>query len=468
MSTRQRRLRRLLVAVAGVCLLPSAADAATHSGSVQMSGTTQGLRVKMSGTLRIKTNPQKGSFTCTMGGTSTQRGSQSHQGVSVKISGRSRIKATACRGSFDVATGRLRGKMTLRERGKVTMTARVPDEEGKMQTRRQTEDGGQTFDVALHGRIADGSGHGSANDKRGGSWSWRVSEVGGGAGIAPARPPKAGPTAPPTAARNPAKAAARGPAKEAARKPPADPAKGSARKPASSGKPTTATPEKRAEEAVRKGKPLRTALKGISDPGKRKKATRTFLQAKRAKVDRALRKSDKALKRARSKKKVTTPLKAAAKALAKAPNGPLKAAQAKKVDGAFKRGWGWLKSKFTGKAAASGGGKSLARVKKVVSGVQGIKEKVDQVVKIKRSIDKLNAQVKSGEISKDRGKVLKGGTLLGKALSKVVSYLPVFGKTASKVTQESFGVALKAGNKLAKHYTKTDCCIATPMADCCM
>ena len=57
MSTRQRRLRRLLVAVAGVCLLPSAADAATHSGSVQMSGTTQGLRVKMSGTLRIKTNP---------------------------------------------------------------------------------------------------------------------------------------------------------------------------------------------------------------------------------------------------------------------------------------------------------------------------------------------------------------------------------------------------------------------------
>lgn len=492
----RRRYARAAVLTVSLCALwATSARANTpmrYSGPYQLSGSFQGLSVKGSGTLILRVDARSGALSCTLSGSATQRGQQTYQGVVVQMSGRSTMRSTACSGRVDPAGGRVEGAVTIREQGQVTMTARVPDEEGRLQNKTQTEPGGQTITVRLTGRLDAAAGHGSLVDQQRNAWTWRVRRspdgASGGATPAPGAQQRQGgsPRPGPTAA--PPKPAGTAPDRAAAHKPPPVAAGPGADRPAPPGAPVTPRPSvqptqpqaaaqpgaplstkqaAQVEEAARKGERLASVLDKIQQPEARKEATQRFVDTRRAEVDAGLRKADKQLKKASAEKSTTGALQQVIETAVDKAKGPLTEKAAEKVDGVLARGWGWLKGKFGGEAKAPSGPGPVSSAVKVLGKVQDIGEKVGEVVKVKQSIDKLTEQVKKGEISEDRGKVLKGGTLLGKALAKVAGYIPIFGSTASKVTDETFGVALKAGNKLARHYTTTDCCVRDPLAECC-
>lgn len=86
---------------------------------------------------------------------------------------------------------------------------------------------------------------------------------------------------------------------------------------------------------------------------------------------------------------------------------------------------------------------------------------------VKDKFDAIDKQVESGALTGKRGTLLKVGTLMGKAVSKIVGLLPVIGGGGGEVTDKAFEAGMKAGEVLGRHATEAECCTEDPGADCC-
>lgn len=105
-------------------------------------------------------------------------------------------------------------------------------------------------------------------------------------------------------------------------------------------------------------------------------------------------------------------------------------------------------------------GEKFDKAKGYYDKVKGV---YDEVKDVTDKIDRIQDKVSQGKIDEKRGKVLKGGVLLGKGLEHATSYIPVLGDTASKVTKETFGVAISVAEKKAERSTKLDDCFTDPL-----
>lgn len=93
------------------------------------------------------------------------------------------------------------------------------------------------------------------------------------------------------------------------------------------------------------------------------------------------------------------------------------------------------------------------KLKAVYDGIQDTYKKMD-------TFDTLVAQ---GKITEDKAKVLKWAVLLQKGLTSVTEYVPVFGSTVSKITEETFNASIKLAEKRAERTTALDKCIEDPL-----
>ncbi|MCO4761813.1 MAG: hypothetical protein KC502_09930 [Myxococcales bacterium] len=464
-------MRHIALVPLALCLtlVAAEANAVTLRGSFTYRGNKRGLRLRASGPLKLRINEHAGTFTCFCSGNSTVVGNTRIEGHKVHVKGRSRVNATRCSGR--IVDGRLRGKLRFTHKGKATYTVKVPVG-GVLRTKRKVMRINKPFIAKIDGLVSlNSGGSGTIVDDEREVWQWRVSA----AGQRIEEPRRAMDPPPP----KPTKRKLTGKTPEQHR---ADEARRRNQKAAEKSRQQTERRDKkhrkkRRNQAKRKEqRKLGDRLKDAASPAEKKKIVKDFLSNKKRKTDKKVSKLDRRLKDAKDKRDFNKELDKSANQLGDDIKGKLDEGKKKIVDQMQKKGWGWVKKNSKTARKLDRGAKRLSDSKlgkgakfagKVKEKFDKAKEVYDEVKKVKKTIDGINAKVKSGAISKGRGKVLKGGTILGKALSKVTAFVPVVGKAASKVTDMTFAAALKIGNLLSTYYTTTDCCTDRPEADCC-
>ncbi|MBN1941319.1 MAG: hypothetical protein JW772_04000 [Candidatus Diapherotrites archaeon] len=90
--------------------------------------------------------------------------------------------------------------------------------------------------------------------------------------------------------------------------------------------------------------------------------------------------------------------------------------------------------------------------------------KINSAIKINNQV---NGLVDAKLMSKDRARILKGGTWLGKFISFVASKLPVFGSAADKITEKTFDTSMKAFQGVAVATTYEEICYKDAMSKEC-
>lgn len=92
-----------------------------------------------------------------------------------------------------------------------------------------------------------------------------------------------------------------------------------------------------------------------------------------------------------------------------------------------------------------------------------LKATYDQIMGIYNKMDSFDTLVAQWKLTADKAKVLKWAVLLQNGLTTVTEYVPVFGSTISKVTDATFGTAIKVAEERAKRTTALDKCINDPL-----
>lgn len=482
-TRRASRTRALvaLVTFSALAWAPAGAFAAltTVRATWSVDQTKHGLRVRASGPLKLRVNAAAGTFTCFCTGKARIRGTTRIEGHKVGVRGTSTIVATRCSGTL--RAGALVGSVRFKQKTSAVYTVKVGG-----QTKRKRMGQTKPFVAKLRGHLSLGwAGSGTITDDEGVVWRWTTAQRG------QTLPPPGEGKRPPDHALPPPKRVADPPPRRklGEGKSEADHKRDLARKrnrEARDRREARRRADARRQErdkgpAFEPDVPLRKQVERARSPEAKTKLVRDYVDHSRKQTDRAVRKEDATLRDAKDRKAFNKALDKDANQLGDDVQGKLDEAKQAVVDKVSDKGWQWAKSKSgtlkkaertldrlkqskLGKAAGAAG-QVANKVKETYDKAKAV---VDEIKQVKESIDRVNRKVKSGQISKDRGKVLKGGTILGKTLSKVLGWLPVFGKTASKVTDKTFGAAMRAGEKIATHYTKTDCCINDPLADCCL
>lgn len=477
-----------LVATAGAA---HAAPVTVLKGSVLLKTNDKGVDVRANGPLELRLNASAGTFSCVCSTTASMLGTTRMDGDRVHVRSNSKAATKQCSGTW--RGGALSGNMRFSHRGKAVFTELSgpgAKPAGGGEAIAITAD----FTAKISGTVsADKGGSGTITDDDGLVWRWSVQG---------AEPPSGDESG----------------AKDTARKPKGDPSIGAglgvkpakdkparlqalkfdkrltesfglggAKAPQAKEAPKEDVkadpPADRPEPKTREG--LLDELKKSGGDASRKKAMLTkFLELTRARTDEKVKALDKQMRETVAGRAFVDEVHRDAAKLADGAQRRPDRERKQAIERLQKKGWGWVdrgggrKSGGTGspklpKLASAGDAMARATAladkaaaKTADKGSTGV-ELLDEIKQVRETVTRINDKVKSGEISKDRGKLLKGGTYLGKALSKIVSWLPVFGSTASKVTDQSFGAAMKAGETVAAHYTLTDCCIEDALGGCC-
>jgi hypothetical protein len=114
----------------------------------------------------------------------------------------------------------------------------------------------------------------------------------------------------------------------------------------------------------------------------------------------------------------------------------------------------WMKEKYD---------KASAEYQAINEKYEKLKATYDKVMGIYTQMDSFDTLVAQGKLTADKAKGTQRSSLLQNGLTAVTEYVPVFGSTVSKVTDATFGTAIKVAEERAKRTTALDKCIEDPL-----
>ncbi len=429
--------------------------------------TRHGVAADGGGPLKLRVFPEGGSYTCILHGTVTMQGKTQKGGISVETQGSIALGAPMCAGTYDAASGSLKGQVTVHSKANVTMTVR----QGKdAPEQRKTMNNARDEAATLSGQRSGDTITGTIVDDEGVPMRFRVTrEAGSDAAPSPEPPAAEPPAAEPPAAEPPPPSPdePQGADSDPAGDPPpgeppaAEPPPGAPGDPPQGEPPPGAPPQD--------AKDLRDALAKAKTDAEREAIVDKHLAAKEAEAREKIAALEREMAKAKADKgggtSIGDELDDAANKLGKdakdAVTGKLEQAALDKADKVFDKAWSNV-SKTESKVKPSTVKGGLDKLQKAQETLEGAKKVYDRVKEI-------DEKVKSGKISSGRGKLLKVGAFMGKALSTMVGWLPLPGLSdaGSEVTEKTFEASMKVGEVIGENATTQDCCTEDPGADCC-